>query len=175
VQFNKIDLSLSCLFYGVLVQYNYTYNFPGTLVNVVCISTYTWPISCLPEDSQTKRFFSEHSAHSLLFLIIVSGTKCIHMLLKGQCHEIFDFRLSTWISLPQAPEYTIRAVSNFFENSRRYSQLKVPMEKIFNLKNFHYFVWTPAGVVDTGGNFAAGVVDPGGKFPPGVLDTGGVP
>jgi hypothetical protein len=26
---------------------------------------------------------------------------------------------------PQAPEYTIRAVSNFFENSRRYSQIKV--------------------------------------------------
>jgi hypothetical protein len=26
---------------------------------------------------------------------------------------------------PQTPEYTIRAVSNFFENSRRYSQLKV--------------------------------------------------
>jgi hypothetical protein len=40
--------------------------------------------------------------------------------LKGQCHEIFCF-----ISLPQAPEYTIRAVSNFFENSRRYSKLKV--------------------------------------------------
>jgi hypothetical protein len=45
--------------------------------------------------------------------------------LKGQCHEIFDFRLSTWISFPQAPDYTIRVVSNFFENSRRYSQLKM--------------------------------------------------
>jgi hypothetical protein len=28
-------------------------------------------------------------------------------------------------SVSQAPEYTVRAVSNFFENSRRYSQLKV--------------------------------------------------
>jgi hypothetical protein len=34
-------------------------------------------------------------------------------ILKGQCHEIFDFRFSTWIRFPQAPDYTIRAVSNF--------------------------------------------------------------
>ncbi len=26
--------------------------------------------------------------------------------LKGQCHEIFDFRFTTWISFPQAPDYT---------------------------------------------------------------------
>ncbi len=45
--------------------------------------------------------------------------------LKGQCHEIFCFWFFSWISFPQAPEYTIRAVSNFFENSRRYLQLKV--------------------------------------------------
>jgi hypothetical protein len=45
--------------------------------------------------------------------------------LKGQCHEIFCFWFFSWISFPQAPEYTIRAVSNFLENSRRYSQLKV--------------------------------------------------
>ncbi len=31
----------------------------------------------------------------------------------------------SWISFLQAPEYTIRAVSNFFENLRRYSQLNV--------------------------------------------------
>ncbi len=74
--------------------------------------------------------------------------------LKGQCHEIFDFRLSAWISFPQAPDYTIRAVSNFFKNSLTYSQLKVhhrwrwhrwQMEKNFNLKNFHYFFWAPLG------------------------------
>ncbi len=74
--------------------------------------------------------------------------------LKGQCHEIFDFCFFSWISFPQAPEYTNRAVSNFFENSRRYSQLKVhhrcrwhrwQMAKIFKLKNFNYFVWTPLG------------------------------
>jgi hypothetical protein len=45
--------------------------------------------------------------------------------LKGQCHEIFGFWFFSWISFPKAPEYFIRAVLNFFENSRRYSQLKV--------------------------------------------------
>ena len=80
--------------------------------------------------------------------------KRIQIRLKGQCHEIFDFCFFSWISFPQAPEYTNRAVSNFFENSRRYSQLKVhhrcrwhrwQMAKIFKLKNFNYFVWTPLG------------------------------
>ncbi len=31
--------------------------------------------------------------------------------LKGQCHKVFDFWFFSWISFPQAPEYTIRAVS----------------------------------------------------------------
>ncbi len=53
---------------------------------------------------------------------------------------------------PQASEYTIRAVSNFIENSRRYSQPKVhhqrcwhrwQIEKIFNQKNLTNFVRTP--------------------------------
>ncbi len=45
--------------------------------------------------------------------------------LKGQCHEIFDFWFISWISFPQAPECTITAILNFFENSLRYFQLKV--------------------------------------------------
>jgi hypothetical protein len=45
--------------------------------------------------------------------------------LKGQCHEIFCFWFFKSISFPPAPEYPIRTVSNFFENSRRYTQLKV--------------------------------------------------
>ncbi len=44
---------------------------------------------------------------------------------KGQCHEIFCFWFFSWISFPPAPEYPIRTVSNFLENSRRYSQVKV--------------------------------------------------
>ncbi len=71
--------------------------------------------------------------------------------LKGQCHEIFDFRFSIWMSFPQAPDYTIRAISNFFETSRRYSQLKVhhrsltPVANGKNLQseNLHYLFWTP--------------------------------
>ncbi len=74
--------------------------------------------------------------------------------LKGQCHEIFCFWFLSWISFPPAPEYSIKTVSNFFENSRRYLQLKVcrrcqrhrwQMEKIFNQKNFNNFVWSPLG------------------------------
>ncbi len=48
-----------------------------------------------------------------------------HPVLKGQCHEIFCFRFFSWITFPQAPENNIRIISNFFENSRRYSQVKV--------------------------------------------------
>jgi hypothetical protein len=37
-----------------------------------------------------------------------------------------DFQLQVFyiISFPQAPDYTKRVVLNFFENLRRYSQLK---------------------------------------------------
>ncbi len=74
--------------------------------------------------------------------------------LKGQCHEIFCFWFFSWISFPLAPEYSIKTVSNFSENSRSYSQLKLchrcqrhrwRMEKIFNQKNFNNFVWSPLG------------------------------
>ncbi len=65
---------------------------------------------------------------------------------KGQCHEIFYFRFLHGSVSPKSP------VSNFLENSRRYSQLKVhhrwhrwQMKKKFNQKNFHYFFWTPLG------------------------------
>ncbi len=45
--------------------------------------------------------------------------------LKGQCHEIFCFWFFHESVSPPAPEYPIRTVSNFFENSQRYSQVKV--------------------------------------------------
>ncbi len=76
------------------------------------------------------------------------------MLLKGQCHEIFCFWFFSSISLPPTPEYSVRTVLNFFENSRRYSQLKAchrcqrhqwQIEKNFNQKNFNNFVWSPLG------------------------------
>ncbi len=75
-----------------------------------------------------------------------------HYVLKEQCHEIFCFWFFSSISFPPAPEYSIWTVSNFFENSRRYSQIKIDhrchwhrwqMKKIFNQKNFNNFVGTP--------------------------------
>ncbi len=44
---------------------------------------------------------------------------------KGTVLRDFCFWFFTSISFPPGPEYPIRTVSNFFENSRRYSQVKV--------------------------------------------------
>ena len=123
--------------------------------------------------------------------------------LKGQCHEIFCFWFFSWISFPPAPEYPIRTVLNFFENSRRYSQVKVhhrcqrhrwqiclgvndtggklPPVSTTPAANLPPVSTTPAAnfatsfpsVVDTGGKFATGVNDTGGKFAAGINDTGG--
>ncbi len=46
-------------------------------------------------------------------------------MLKGVWHEIFELRFCSWISVPQAHTYSIGAVLNFFENSRRYSRINV--------------------------------------------------
>ncbi len=55
---------------------------------------------------------------------------------------------------PKPLSIPIEPFQIFFKNSRRYSQLKVhhrchwhwwQMAKIFKLKNFNYFVWTPLG------------------------------
>ncbi len=74
-----------------------------------------------------------------------------------------DFRLLVFFmnQFPQAPEYTIKAVSIFFENLQRNLQLKVhhhrwhrwQMEKIFNHKSF-YFVWLLLGSRVTYRNFS---------------------
>ncbi len=50
------------------------------------------------------------------------GVHAHPLLLKGVWHEIFDLSFFSWISVPQAPKYSIGAVLNFFENSRRYSR-----------------------------------------------------
>ncbi len=118
------------------------------------------------------------------------------MHLKGQCHEIFCFWFFSWNSFPQASDYTIRVVSNFLENSRRYWQLKIchrcqrhrwQMEKTFKQKNFNNFVWTLLGSrVNTYINFCLQVhfkvsaawycchyLPQVSKFAAGVVDTGG--
>ncbi len=48
--------------------------------------------------------------------------------LKRQTHEILCFRFFSWTIFPEAPDYNfynIRVISNFSENSRRYSQFKL--------------------------------------------------
>ncbi len=73
--------------------------------------------------------------------------------LKGTVSRDFRLLVFSWIysSFPQAPEYILPAISNFFENSRRYSRLKVHHRcrwhrwQMENKKNFNYFVWTPLG------------------------------
>ncbi len=96
-------------------------------------------------------FISVQFAHSKILGLIPLSQMFIFLKfnLKGQCHEIFKFWFFSWISFPQAPDYTIMAVLKFFENSRRYSQLKfchwcqqpvsltpVANAKIFNIKVF---------------------------------------
>ncbi len=65
---------------------------------------------------------------------------------------IFHFWFFSSISFPPALEYPIRTVSNFFENSPIYSQLKVDhrclwhrwqMRKILNQINLNNFAGTP--------------------------------
>ncbi len=90
----------------------------------------------------------------LLRACFLAYTQCKQNKLKGTVSRVLCFWFFSWISFPQAPDYTSRAVLNFFENSRRYLQLKVShrcrwhrwqMAKIFKLKNFNYFVWIPLG------------------------------
>ncbi len=43
----------------------------------------------------------------------IAGCDCLDCL-KGVWHEIFDLSFFSWISVPQAPKYSIGAVLNFF-------------------------------------------------------------
>ncbi len=54
--------------------------------------------------------------------------------------------------LPPSSENNIRVISNFFENSRRYLQVKVHRGTV------------AVGINDTGGKFATGINDTGSKF-----------
>jgi hypothetical protein len=81
-------------------------------------------------------------------LYLQKSASC-HRGLREQCHEIFDFKSFSWISFPQAHEYPIRAVWNFFKNLLRYVQLKVhhggQMENTFNKKSLKYFFCSTLG------------------------------
>ncbi len=135
-----------------------------TLFAAFCLFVRTLPIDFALLKSKTTAKLTEKrtSLASVRDILWMFGTFPTPLLsrsrlpLKGQCHEIFDFCFFSWISFPQAPEYTIMVVSNFFENLRRYSQLKVchrcqqhlwQMQKIFNYKSLNYLVWTPLGSI----------------------------
>jgi hypothetical protein len=59
-----------------------------------------------------------------------------------------DFLLQVLNQLPQDPENNIRVISNFYKNSRRYSQVKVHYVSTPTLAA--NFATGTAGVVDTG-------------------------
>jgi hypothetical protein len=63
------------------------------------------------------QFFCYHHCHI--------HWNCIHSKLKGSLTR--DFRLHAFFmtSFPQAPEYPVEAIPNVYENSRRYSKVKV--------------------------------------------------
>ncbi len=77
------------------------------------------------------------------------------MRLKGVWHEIFDFSFLSWISVPQAPEYSIRIISTFSKMRQ---------------DNREWMFIT--GVNDTGDKLFGGVNDTADKFIGGVVDTG---
>ncbi len=56
------------------------------------------------------------------FCLGFEGKVCI---LKGTVSRDFLLMVFFMNQFPPAPEYSVRTVSNFFENSRRYSQVKV--------------------------------------------------
>jgi hypothetical protein len=56
-----------------------------------------------------------------------------YLTLKGQCHEIFDFCFfHESVSPKPLSTYSVRAVSIFVENSRRYSLLMVSLRPVAN-------------------------------------------
>ncbi len=86
----------------------------------ISASTHEVYSQCHPDQATLVVFTS-------LWYITTANGEGIGKHLKGQCQGFFCFWFFSWISFPQAPEYTSRAVSKFFENSRRYSQLKVDL------------------------------------------------
>ncbi len=80
--------------------------------------------------SKIHRYKAAPPVYNWNFFIIQIEERNINVIcgifhLKGQCHEIFCFRFFSWITFPQAPKNNIRVISNFSENSRRYSQVKM--------------------------------------------------
>ncbi len=64
-------------------------------------------------------------------------------LLKGQCHEIFDFRFFSWISFPQAPLGPFRIFRKFAaQGAPPVSLTQVANGKNLQSEKFNYFLET---------------------------------
>ncbi len=79
----------------------------------------------------------------------------------------FLLQVFSWMDFPQAPENNVRVISIFFENSQRYSQVKVHrrcQRKRWQICHQCHRWQIAASINDTGGKFATGINDTGGKF-----------
>ncbi len=82
--------------------------------------------------------------------------RLLQMCLKGVWHEIFDLSFFSWISVPQAPKYSIGAGCEFF------SKIRGDLRELMFITD----------VNDTGEKLFSGVNDTGEKFIASVVDTG---
>jgi hypothetical protein len=73
---------------------------------------------CMLCNSEAKDYFIIMDQQTVLVLSHYKG-------LKGTVSRDFLFLVFFMNQFPQAPEYSIETDSNFFKNSRRYSQVKV--------------------------------------------------
>ncbi len=83
---------------------------------------------------------------------------------KGTVSRDFLLQVFFMNHLPQAPDNNSRIISNFFENSRRYSQVKVHHQCQRHRWQICHRCQIAAGINDTGGKFSTGINDTGGKF-----------
>ncbi len=82
-------------------------------------------VSILVQVSRQINFWFVLKVLSRCMQRIALITNLLGNYLKRQCHEIFYLRFSTWISFPKPLIICIiRAISNFFKNSWRYSELQ---------------------------------------------------
>jgi hypothetical protein len=126
----------------------------------------------------------KEASYSIIHLPLYRIGKPWHEL-KGQCHEIFDFRFFSMNQFLQAPEYLIRALQFFFETGGKWK--KSSLRKVLYILLGHLWVeeltWRLFFFSSSSGkglsslilfpSFAVGDIDTGGKFTSSVIDTSG--
>ncbi len=80
----------------------------------------------LSHTSPLAYLFKEKYADSLknTGLVVNNFKILIFLSLQGSLTRDFQLQVISRISVPEAPEYPIRTISNFFENLRRFSRIK---------------------------------------------------